>query len=369
MKPTRSTACLLALGFAAGVAPPSATAAAPYRCVYLADAGADDFSWPEAINAQGTIVGLGSANALGPRAARWKKTAVEDLGDLVPDQGLGSRAYGINAQGVIVGTGRNESLYTRPVRWKGGVIEDLPSLAGGLSGEAHGINGTGHIVGGSSQADSGLPSHAVLWRGHRVIDLGALGPRASRPQRASIARAINDAGTIVGDSDFDDQHNWHAVRWDSERGIHDLGTLAGGAHSSAYALNEAGVVVGRSTYAGGPLYQFHAVAWVSDAPHDLGTLPAHVTSQARGINSFNVVVGSSASEATNSTRAVIWRGLDQAPVDLNTQLRNFCVNDVAHRYTLVDAVGINDSGVIAATGWTMGWDGGPRFGAFRLVPR
>jgi probable HAF family extracellular repeat protein len=369
MNAARSTLCLLALGIAGGLANSAAIAAAPYRCVYLADAAAEDFSWPEAIGAQGTIVGLGSANALGPRAARWKRTAVEDLGDLVPDQGLGSRAYGVNAKGVVVGSGRNESLDTRPVRWKAGVIEELPTLTGGLSGEARGVDGTGHVVGLSSQADSGLPSHAVLWRGERVIDLGALGPRHSRPQRASIARAINDAGTIVGDSDFDDQHNWHAVRWDSAQAIHELGQLAGGTHSSAYALNEAGVIVGRSNYSGGPLYRFHAVAWVDDVPLDIGALPDHVTSQARGINNANVIVGSSASEATNSSRAVIWRGLDQAPVDLNTLLRDFCMNDVAHRYTLVEAVGINDSGVIAATGWTMGWDGGPRFGAFRLVPR
>ncbi|MGM9488591.1 hypothetical protein [Ideonella sp. YS5] len=366
MTTTRPTLCALLLGLCAAL--PAWAERPSYRCVYLADAGAEDFSWPEGINGEGTIVGLGSANALGPRAARWKKTAVTDLGDLVPDQGLGSRAYGINAQGVIVGSGRNELLDTRPVRWKGGVIQELPTLPGSLRGEAHGINAHNHIVGSSSQGDNALPSHAVLWRGDKLFDLGALGPRASRPQRASIARAINDAGTIAGDSDLDDQHNWHAVRWDSDRVIHDLGTLPTGAHSSAYGLNQAGTIVGRSNYEGGALYQFHAVAWVADVPLDLGTLPGHVTSQARAINASNLVVGSSAAEGSTA-RAVLWRGLDQAPVDLNSLLREPCVNDVAHRYTLVDAAGINDGGVIAATGWTMGWDGGPRFSAFRLVPR
>jgi len=273
----------------------------------------------------------------------------------------------INSKGVIVGSGLNELFDTRPVRWKRGVITELPTLPGSLRGEALGINGRGHIVGSSSQADTGLPSHAVLWRGDKLFDLGALGGRDRRAQRASIARAINDAGVIVGYGDIDSQHNSHAVRWDTDRRIHDLGTLAGGLHSSAFAVNLEGTIVGISDYAGA-LYQFHSVAWVADAPQDLGTHPGHDTSVALGINSANVVVGRSAASGAAS-RAVVWFGLDQTPIDLNTLLRNACSNDRQQIYPLVEAIDINDAGVIAATGVVTEPDGAVRLSAFRLVPR
>jgi hypothetical protein len=63
----------------------------------------------------------------------------------------------------------------------------------------------------------------------------------------------------------------------------------------------------------------------------------------------------------------VWPGLNRAPLDLNTLLVNGCEwRGAAFRLNL--ASGINRDGVISANGERTGWDGGPRFGAFKLVP-
>jgi len=74
---------------------------------------------------------------------------------------------------------------------------------------------------------------------YEIIDLGTLGGRRSS------ARAINDAGQVVGNfaplGGYD-----RAFLWDHIDGMVDLGVLAGCNYSCAYALNDCGKVVGES---------------------------------------------------------------------------------------------------------------------------
>src|SRR5262245_24435684 len=81
--------------------------------------------------------------------------------------------------------------------------------------------------------DRCLPSYAA-------IDLGTL-----PGYETSEAKDINAAGHVVGNATDSDTHTEHAFFWDESNGMIDLGTL-GGSRTFAYAMNDAGQVVGKS---------------------------------------------------------------------------------------------------------------------------
>ena len=90
---------------------------------------------------------------------------------------------------------------------------------------------------GWSQTAAGT-SHAFLWEDGVLVDLGALGGDESR------ARAINNAGLIVGDS-VDGTATLRPVKWD--RGaLVELPVLDPDLGGSAYDVNQKGTVVGRN---------------------------------------------------------------------------------------------------------------------------
>jgi len=93
-----------------------------------------------------------------------------------------------------------------------------------LGFDAYGINNAGQVVGG-------LAGHAALWEDGTIIDLGTLGGHRS------VAFAINDAGQVVGFS-YDAYGNIRAFSWDSTHGMTDLGP------GYAWAINDASQVVG-----------------------------------------------------------------------------------------------------------------------------
>jgi len=109
----------------------------------------------------------------------------------------------------------------------------------------------------------GFPRAAHRSRGGTMTDLGTL-PGGFR----SSAVAIDDAGTIVGQSETA-AGRFRAVRW--HRGvIQDLGTLPGGGFSVASAI-AGDTVFGESDAGGGAL---HAFRWVDGRMADLGRFSA-----------------------------------------------------------------------------------------------
>jgi probable HAF family extracellular repeat protein len=215
-------------------------------------------------------------------------------------------ALAINSAGTIVGS--SPAVYSesgtsyRPLQWSGGVVSDLASL-GGPCGIASAVNDHNVIVGWSCIGDATWPWHGFRNSNGTVTDLGVL-------NYDSIAWAINNAGTIVGDSVLGD--STRAVIY--QNGVmSDLGTLSGVA-SSASGINNAGTIVGWSQSANGA---DHAFRYSGGSWSDLGTLGSrNSTSLARDINDAGAIVGSSQIYDLGPDHAVLFT--DAGITDLGT---------------------------------------------------
>jgi probable HAF family extracellular repeat protein len=137
------------------------------------------------------------------------------------------------------------------------------------------INDHGQAVGFSGACgNSALPPiafgpHAVLWdRDGAVRDLGNLGAPV-----VNIALSINDRGQVVGTSslapDSRPFYKIHGFVWTRDRGMKDLGALPGDVASVATSINDAGEIVGVSADAAGNI---RAVRWHHGTMEDLNTL-------------------------------------------------------------------------------------------------
>src|ERR1700683_113673 len=167
---------------------------------------------------------------------------------------------------------------------KDGGIKPVGSLDGGVSSEAFGINNSGQAVGDSQNATD---DHRPV-----LFDNGAVKERnvcvAQNSNAFRTAYAINDAGQVAGRTDTD-QGAVHAFLLESPGGdLKDIGTL-GGTNSEALAINKSGEVVGDAETSNGTP---HAFIYRKGSTRDLGTLPGFdVASYARSINDQGEVVG------------------------------------------------------------------------------
>jgi uncharacterized membrane protein len=145
----------------------------------------------------------------------------------------------------------------------------LPGI--GLS-EAFGINDAGQVVGVEYSA-AGTHGYAAEWSGGSVIALGS-----------GLANSINDAGQAVGVGSLNTATEW------SGGSVINLANLPGIIASTAYDINDAGLVVG-SSFIEGALY---ATEWSGQQRHR-PRRPAglHTSSEGRGINDVGQVVGDS----------------------------------------------------------------------------
>jgi probable HAF family extracellular repeat protein len=231
------------------------------------------------------------------RGYRWRNGVMDSLETL---GGNNSAAVGANNRGLVVGLAENNTqdpncappqvLDYKPVVWGGGAIRELPLAPGDATGAAIGVNDVNQLVGGSGMCGSGpgiapIVVHALLWQNGSVTDLGNLGGAVN-----NIAYAINEAGQIVGASDLPGDNTGHAFLW--QKGVMtDLGTLPGDFSSFAFAINDPGEVVGQSCDVN---FNCRAFLWQNGVMTDLNTVtpPGSLyLLTANDINSQGEIVG------------------------------------------------------------------------------
>ena len=287
------------------------------------------------INNKGEVVGYSF------QGEDYKAFLYSSSGQSLTDVGsLGGKinaACAINDAGQVTGYSQDRNgnmlafIYSRTQP-----IASLGTLDDASTSEAFGINSSGAVVGDSQ---SGAQNHCpVLFSDGSIQDLGI--GRSNEPDALETAYAINDAGQIVG-RHMADNDAFHAFVF-LHGNTTDLGTL-GGANGEALAINKNGQVVGDSDTREGPA---HAFIFDHSELRDLGTLPGFENaSYARGINNSGDIVGES--DSADQKRAFFFtRGqlfeLDKLAENLSEA--GFTSLDVAY--------GISDKGRIVGYGTT-----------------
>jgi len=193
-------------------------------------------SYASGTNSTGQVIGWADTTNGDTHAFFWDTAnGMVDLGTL---GGHESRALAINNAGLAVGWSETSSGDRHALRWdsaNGMIGLGTPS---GRKSYATNINEVGQIVGWYT--DHNDIAHAVLWDANsRMIALDIPGDLVENV-------AINNSGQVIVGCSRITLHDWHAFFWDSTTSeLIDLGTL-GGRTSRAYAINDAGQIVGYS---------------------------------------------------------------------------------------------------------------------------
>jgi len=254
----------------------------------------------EGINDSGQVVGTSWEETGMPQGIIWQNGSVTHLGDL---PGYGQvYANAINNTGDVAGhvwtvSGNNADAYL----WKNGHFTILGTL-GSTQTAANSINDYGKIV-GLSKLEGGDRNHAFLWDSGNMTDLGM-----------GVALSINNNSQITGYNG-----NSHAVLWQNDMSIIDLGTL-GGKASWGEAINETGQIVGESFITGDSA--IHAFLWQDGTMEDIGILPGYINSIALGINDIGQVVGKSEISIAGQlySEAFLWQDGKMTDLGMGTAL-------------------------------------------------
>ena len=262
------------------------------RLTALAPGGGD--SWAAAINERGQVVGW-RGNDIGygrGRAFMWQNGRLRLLGAL-PGRSY-SWAHALNERGEVVGESYSVDdaqdgvpVRTRAFLWRGGRLIDLGALPGHRESSALAINERGEVLGSSWRSAFDPVGRGFLRRAGKLVDLGALRPVA-----------LNDRGQVIANTG-PERDAARAVLWQNGRRI--LLPTLGGKGSEAVALNGRGQIVGASST---PTNARHAVVWENGRITDLGTLGGR-TSRASAINERGQIVGV-ATTKDGIDHAVLW---------------------------------------------------------------
>ena len=146
------------------------------------------------INDHGQVVGSSTLPDSSPRAFLYSNGSMKDLGTL---GGKWGSATGINNRGQVVGSSETKSGADHGFLYTDGVMQDLGTL-GGWRSVAYGINDNGQVVGYfETLSGDDRAYRAFLYTDGVMRDLHDLINKDSG-WRLDIARAINNAGQIVG---------------------------------------------------------------------------------------------------------------------------------------------------------------------------
>jgi probable HAF family extracellular repeat protein len=322
------------------------------------------------MNNAGWVAGSANLTAGGPQHAFlwYGKGPLLDLGTL---GGPNSEAGGPNLRGE--GAILSETTETDPngedfcgfgthlqclaAIWRNGKLTALSTLPGGNNAQAYGLNNSGQVVGFSENGveDStcavSIPGQVLRYQPVVWEPNGAIRKlRLPHGDTVGFAFGINDTGQAVGSSGVCSNTSLppvhpggaHAVLWQKDGSVVDLGGLAGGVSNVAGSINNRGEVAGTSQFADGSV---HAFVWSKEkGMHDLGSLPGAVVTVPPCCNTINdsgEVVGFSF-DATGNVTAFVWR--DHTMADLNTLIPK------DSGWQLLFAQSLNDAGEIVGQG-------------------
>ena len=257
----------------------------------------------------------------------------------------GGGGYAINDSGQVAGASyvpdSSPGYLTHAFIYRNGSMQDIGGAFGaGTDSAISGINNSGQVTGTTDINGYADTYRAFLYSDGKVQYLGSLGGDFS------VAQGINASGEVVGNSTLAGKTTTHAFLY-SNGTMTDLGTL-GGADSGASAINDSGEIVGSSLTSTGDNDVAHAFLYSNGVMKDLGTLGG-TDSEAIAINDNGQVVGSSTTDRRgvgDPDRAFLYSSGQM--INLNSWSEIGGAAQV--NYTLLDAVGINDSGQIVVNG-------------------
>ena len=288
-----------------------------------------NYSVGRAINASAQTTGASGQN--GSNIAHvFINTAgsFEDLGTLGGQSGIGN---GINASGEIAGYSEDSHNNYRAFISQGESLVDIGDLGGG-SAVAYAINDAGDVVGSAVTKDGS--NHPFLYSKGMMTDLGTLGSPDGNSWWNS-AQGINNSGVVTGTS-YDAQGNFFGFLWSNGK-MTKMGTL-GGPWSQAYAINNAGQVTGIAYKKNGTAHAF--ITNAKGKLKDLGVIDGkYSTAWGFAINDAGVVVGQSTYQ--DFYHAFVYNGKIK---DLNKLIPK------NSGWVLYEARGINNAGQIICSG-------------------
>ena len=230
-----------------------------------------------AVNQSGQIAGYAQTSQ-NDRAFRYSNGVMQDIGVLLGSPLPNSYGYGINDAGHVTGTAYNNSYaVAHAFFYNGTTAVDIGSLGQGANGSA--INNGDQITGYSTT--SGGFDHAFRYAGGSMEDLGTLGGNYS------YGNGINNSNLIVGGSYTDALNSIYHAFVTAGNALTDLNTNldasgAGWVLVEARAINDAGQIVGVGTLSGS------AHGFLLNPYPQITTEPINQTAACEGSASFSV---------------------------------------------------------------------------------